>query len=131
MRQITLDEAWQRLADEDDAQLIDVRTVAEWTFVGVPDLSSLGKETRFVEWTAFPSGAANPGFVAEASADLRPDQPLLMLCRSGARSAAAAQALLAAGFTDVSNVTAGFEGDLGADQHRHGGWKDSLPWIQR
>lgn len=131
MRQIALEEAWQRLADEDDAQLIDVRTMAEWSFVGVPDLSSLDKDVRFVEWTRFPTGDANPDFVAEAGAGLRPDQPLLMLCRSGARSAAAGQALLATGFTDVSNVTAGFEGDLGPDQHRHGGWKDSLPWIQR
>ena len=131
MRQMELEEVWQRLADDDASLLIDVRTVAEWTFVGVPDLSPLDKEARFVEWTRFPGGDVNPEFVPEATSGVRPDQPLLMLCRSGARSAAAGQALLAAGFTDVSNVTAGFEGDLGLDQHRHGGWKDALPWIQR
>ena len=76
------------LAGRPDAVLIDVRTMAEWNWVGVPDVPG----ARFVEWVTWPGGHPNPAFVAEASKDLDTTQPLLMLCRSGARSAAAAQA---------------------------------------
>ena len=128
--QLQLDEAWRMLNDDPRAVLIDVRTTAEWNFVGVPDLSGLPNELRTVEWTSYPTGAANPGFVEQASAGLEPDQPILLLCRSGARSQAGAQALAARGFTNVHNIAPGFEGPLHGDQHRHGGWKDELPWIQ-
>ncbi len=129
--EIDLDHAWERLSSEATAVLIDVRTEAEWSFVGIPDLSTINKPVKLVEWTTFPSGAPNADFVAQASDGLDPSQPLLMLCRSGARSRAAGSALAAAGFTDVSNVSAGFEGDVGPDNHRHGGWKEALPWIQQ
>ncbi len=128
--QISLTEAWSILTDNAQAQLIDVRTTAEWNFVGVPNLDSIGKETRHVEWTRYPDGSANPDFVADASNGLDKDQAVLFVCRSGARSQAAAEAFVAAGFTNVSNVEAGFEGDLDAEGHRHGGWKDELPWRQ-
>lgn len=128
--ELSLDDAWTMLSENPDAQLIDVRTVAEWNFVGVPDLSSLGKPLRTVEWTRFPGGDPNPTFVDEAADGLRSDQPLLLLCRSGVRSRAAALALEGHGFAEVYNVTAGFEGDLDDDGHRHGGWKDRLPWRQ-
>ncbi len=127
--QISLEEAWDELSSNPDAVLIDVRTVAEWSFVGVPDLSSIGKQVRTVEWTQFPTGEGNERFMEEATRDLTPEQPLLLLCRSGARSNAAAQALSAAGFS-ATNISAGFEGDLDQEGHRHGGWKDELPWIQ-
>ena len=128
--QISLTEAWSILTDDAQAQLIDVRTTAEWSFVGVPNLDQINKETRHVEWTSYPDGSANPDFLADASAGLDKDQPILFLCRSGARSQAAATAFEAAGFSNVSNVVAGFEGDLDAEGHRHGGWKDTLPWRQ-
>lgn len=128
--ELTLDEAWSLLASDATAVLIDVRTAAEWQFVGTPDLASIGKATRLVEWITWPGGASNPGFIAEATADLEPDQQVLLLCRSGARSLAAATALAANGFPNVFNVVAGFEGDLDAETHRHGGWKDNLPWTQ-
>ncbi|MFW2382918.1 MAG: rhodanese-like domain-containing protein [Acidimicrobiales bacterium] len=127
--QISLDEAWETLSENPDAVLIDVRTTAEWSFVGIPDLTPLGKNVRTVEWTTFPSGQPNPQFLEQATEGLAPDQPLLMLCRSGGRSNAAAQLLNASGFTAL-NVSAGFEGDLDPDGHRHGGWKDELPWRQ-
>ena len=128
--EMSLEDAWSMLSSEDAATLIDVRTTAEWNFVGVPDLAAIGKEVRLVEWSRFPDGSANERFVEEATADLTADQPLLLLCRSGARSRAAAQVLEAAGFPRVYNVTAGFEGDLDTDSHRHGGWKERLPWRQ-
>lgn len=128
--ELALEDAWQLLADDPRAVLIDVRTQAEWNFVGIPVLDGVGKAPRFVEWTRYPGGIPNDAFVSEASAGLEPDQPLLLLCRSGARSLAAAQALRAAGYEQTYNVVAGFEGDLDAQGHRHGGWKDALPWRQ-
>ena len=75
------------------AVLIDVRTRAEWNYVGLPDLDTLAKKPALLEWQVFPSMQPNPEFVAALSGAL-PDKeaPLLFLCRSGARSAAAAKA---------------------------------------
>ncbi len=119
------------LAEHPKATLIDVRTQAEWNFVGMPDLRSIGKSVKFVEWLGFPAGEVNQDFVTQAGAGLDKDDPVLLLCRSGARSQAAAEALTEAGFTQAVNVAAGFEGDLDTASHRHGGWKDELPWVQR
>lgn len=131
-------EAWEQLQNDPKAQLIDVRTVAEWNFVGLPDLSSLSRRTHCVEWQSFPTGAQNPGFVNEAvqalsAAGADKSSPVLLLCRSGARSRAAAMALTAAGFEKAFNVAGGFEGDVDGQGHRgnRNGWKASgLPWRQ-
>ena len=131
IRQIDLDTAWSILSEDPTATLIDVRTRAEWGFVGTPDLSPIHKQARLVEWIDYPSGSHNPNFIAEASHGLDKEAPVLLMCRSGARSNAAANALTAAGFTQAINVAAGFEGDLDGNGHRHGGWKDKLPWKQQ
>ncbi len=128
--QVSLSDAWGMLIEDPNAVLIDVRTVAEWSFVGVPNLESIGKAVRHVEWTQFPGGVANPDFLKDATEGLAADQPVLFLCRSGARSQAAASAFAEAGFTNLHNVAAGFEGDLDPEHHRHDGWKDHLPWNQ-
>ncbi len=128
--ELSLDEAWSLLSSSEHAVLIDVRTRAEWTFVGVPNLDDLGKEVMLVEWNQFPNGQPNPEFLAQTTQNLSPDQDLLLLCRSGGRSLAAAKALQGAGFTKSYNVSAGFEGDLDQDEHRQGGWKQHLPWRQ-
>lgn len=132
---LTPTEAWEQLGADSQAQLVDVRTQAEWNFVGVPDLSSLARRVHCVEWQSFPSGAPNPGFVAQASQALGPDtgRTVLLLCRSGARSRAAAMALTAAGFSRAFNVAGGFEGDVDGQGHRGtiNGWKAAgLPWRQ-
>ena len=126
--------AWERLRSDPDAALVDVRTHAEWNFVGVPDLSELGKEVVFVEWQSYPAMEANPAFVDAVSA-AAPDRraPLYLLCRSGARSRAAAIALTGAGYAECYNVSGGFEGPHDARKHRgvEDGWKASrLPWVQ-
>ena len=128
--EISLEDAWSMLADDADAALIDVRTIAEWNFVGLPDLASISKEVVAVEWTQFPDGSPNLDFVDQVSHHLGADQPVAIICRSGARSRSAANALAAAGFTKLFNVSVGFEGDLDQQGHRHGGWKDHLPWQQ-
>lgn len=127
--ELSLEQAWEILQSP-DAVLIDVRTIAEWTFVGVPDLGSLGKQVRLVEWSTFPAGEQNAAFLTEATEGLTAEQPIVVLCRSGARSQAAGQAMINAGFTQAYNVTAGFEGPLGPDSQRSGGWKSKLPWQQ-
>lgn len=126
--------AWKILNERKDAVLIDVRTRAEWNYVGLPDLEKLGKKPALIEWQVFPSMQANPEFVAALSGAL-PDKeaPLLFLCRSGARSAAAAKAMTAAGYSTCFNVADGFEGPLDAQTKRGaaGGWKAAgLPWRQ-
>lgn len=131
---ISASEAWQRLRDDPAAQLVDVRTMAEWNFVGLPDLSGLGRRTHCVEWQSFPTGAANPGFLAECTGLLSDTAaPVLLLCRSGARSRAAAIALTEAGFKQAFNIAGGFEGDRDGEGHRGNldGWKAAgLPWRQ-
>ena len=128
--EISLEDAWSMLASDPNAALIDVRTAAEWNFVGVPDLASIDKRVRLIEWTRFPDGSPNEQFVEQATEGLDPGQSILLLCRSGARSRAAAQRLESQGFPQVFNVSAGFEGDLDSQGHRHGGWKEQLPWQQ-
>ena len=128
-------EAWALLASDGAAQLVDVRTMAEWSFVGLPDLSGLGRTVHCVEWQSFPSMARNADFAPQLGAALggRKDAAVLFLCRSGGRSRAAALATTQAGYTRAYNIAGGFEGDLD-DTGRRGtmnGWKAAgLPWKQ-
>ncbi|MBF6329086.1 rhodanese-like domain-containing protein [Nocardia transvalensis] len=133
---ITPQQAWDLLRDNPDAVLIDVRTEAEWRFVGVPDTSPLGRPAALIEWVDL-TGSPNPRFVdqlKEVLADRDPDSdaPVIFLCRSGQRSIGAAKASTAAGYAPSFNVLEGFEGPLDADGHRGGaGWRArGLPWRQ-
>jgi rhodanese-related sulfurtransferase len=126
--------AWKILSEDKDAILIDCRTRAEWNYVGLPDLETLGKKPALIEWQVFPSMQPNSEFVAALSGALADKEaPLLFICRSGARSAAAAKAMTAAGYSTCLNVADGFEGPLDAQAKRGtaGGWKAAgLPWRQ-
>lgn len=136
---VPADETWARLKDDAEAVLIDVRTRAEWTFVGLPDLSALGKRVVTVEWQTFPDSRVVPDFVERVcglleGAGATKDTELFFLCRSGARSRQAAAAMADAGYSRCRNVADGFEGPLDAATHRRGevaGWKAAgLPWRQ-
>jgi rhodanese-related sulfurtransferase len=130
---VTPIDAYAAVTGEGDALLLDCRTHAEWSYVGVPDLSASGRRAAFVQWQSYPEGAVNSGFVAQArEAGARPGRPVYVLCRSGVRSIAAAEALTAAGLGPAYNVLDGFEGPHDAQGHRTlGGWKnDGLPWRQ-
>jgi rhodanese-related sulfurtransferase len=130
---ITPEEAWKLLSDNPDAVLVDVRTDAEWRFVGVPDISELGREVVYVQWSGV-NGKRNDNFVDELiDAGVTPgERPVVFLCRSGNRSVGAAEAATAAGIAPSYNVSDGFEGHLDGKGHRGGdGWRAvGLPWKQ-
>ena len=131
---VTPQAAWNQLAMEPNAILIDVRTDAEWQYVGVPDLTTLDKEVVKIAWKVFPSMTVNEKFVDSLSALVADKHAvLLFLCRSGVRSKEAAAAMTAAGCQHCYNILEGFEGDLDEAKHRgvKGGWKfHALPWKQ-
>lgn len=130
--------AWEALSATPNAALVDVRTRAEWNYVGIPDLAALGRSVTLVEWDEFPTGRLVPDFVGRLEAEigalgLGKDAALYFICRSGNRSRNAAIAATAAGFVRCFNVELGFEGRLGPDRHRgtKGSWKaEGLPWVQ-
>ncbi len=119
-------DAWS-LIQRKQAVLVDVRTAEERKFVGqVP-------ESLHVPWATGTALTRNPRFARELAAKVGKDQPVLLLCRSGKRSALAVEAAVNAGFTQIANVLEGFEGDLD-DQGQRGhfnGWRHhGLPWVQ-
>ncbi|HRX62114.1 MAG TPA: rhodanese-like domain-containing protein [Candidatus Competibacter sp.] len=124
--------AWRDLQDRTETVLVDVRTCAEWIYVGGPDLASLGKPVVQVEWLMFPTMENNPRFLDELrEQDVRLDQAVYLICRSGVRSQQAAELLALHGYTTY-NVAGGFEGQVDANGHRGvGGWRaEGLPWRQ-
>lgn len=127
-------DAWEMLANDESAQLIDVRTDAEFEYVGVLDLSEVAKEAHEVSWQNSPDLVDNPNFADEvAEISSGKNTPLLFICRSGSRSIAAAVQMTSLGYTKCYNILGGFEGGVDAEQHRGNidGWKaDGLPWEQ-
>jgi rhodanese-related sulfurtransferase len=135
---VAVEDAWARLKGDAGSVLVDVRTIAEWAYVGLPELGTLGKRPVLVEWQGFPDERQNAAFVERVVEALKPlgadqDSELLFICRSGQRSLRAARAMAAAGFRRCRNVADGFEGPLDADRNRGRlkGWKAAgLPWTQ-
>ncbi len=138
VKDVDPEEAWSALASMPDAILVDVRTTAEWTYVGLPKLDAISKKPVLLEWQTFPSMAINTAFVstlkaALADAGRSPDASLYFLCRSGVRSKAAAEAMIEAGWKNSFNIAGGFEGGTDAAGRRGAvnGWKArGLPWSQ-
>ena len=132
---ITPLEAWNLIVENPRTVLVDVRTDAEWSFVGVPDLSSLGREVLFIEWNKS-NGQHNNNFLAELQGQLPSadgaERPVVFLCRSGNRSIGAAEVATEAGIAPSYNVLDGFEGQLDTHGHRgQTGWRAlGLPWKQ-
>lgn len=128
-------QVWEALQRDPKAQLVDVRTDAEWSFVGLPDLSSLGKQVVPIQWQLYPTMVRNAAFTDQLrQAGFSPDHHIYFICRSGQRSFAAAEAAQSAGFPHAYNVADGFEGGVDASGHRGltAGWKaEGLPWRQR
>ena len=132
--EITPAQAWKRLSEGANVRLVDVRTQAEWSFVGVPDLAPLGKQPLLVSWQVFPSMSRNDAFASQIEGlGVARDDVVLLLCRSGVRSKAAAEFLTGLGYASCWNISDGFEGPHDETRHRgtKAGWKVSgLPWAQ-
>ncbi|MFC8045166.1 rhodanese-like domain-containing protein [Nocardia sp. NPDC057353] len=131
---ITPKQAWELLRDNPSAVLVDVRTEAEWRFVGVPDTTELERPTALIEWVDG-TGSPNPAFLEQLQRALDgrdPEAPVVFLCRSGQRSANAAGLATGAGIAPSYNVIDGFEGPIDGAGHRgSAGWRaDGLPWRQ-
>ena len=131
---VTPQEAWSHLIADSGSMLVDVRTEAEWQFIGLPDMRSAKGKLATVSWKLYPHFALNNGFSAQLKeAGATPDMALFFLCRSGGRSTDAAISMTAEGYTKCYNISGGFEG--GQDAHGHRGtvegWKAArLPWAQ-
>lgn len=124
---LTPQEAWQVWQHAPSAKLVDVRTRAEWEWVGrVPGAVE-------IEWQSWPGAQPNPNFIAQLRQQVDPEALVMFLCRSGARSDAAARAASGAGYANCYNILEGFEGDRDANGQRNriGGWRHAgLPWFQ-
>ena len=120
-------EAYELMQNARGAKLVDVRTHAEWNYVGrIP-------QSVQIEWQSYPDSQPNPNFLDELQAHADKDAVVMFLCRSGARSHAAAALAARAGYSHSYNVLQGFEGDKDANGHRNsvGGWRVAgLPWVQ-
>ncbi|MBS1229001.1 MAG: Rhodanese domain protein [Proteobacteria bacterium] len=116
-------EVWQLAPG---AKLVDVRTRAEWDWVGrVP-------RAEEIEWISYPSNQPNSHFLAQLKHCVDPQSLVMFLCRSGVRSHHAASLANEAGYSACYNVLEGFEGDKDANGQRGktGGWRHAgLPWT--
>ncbi len=136
--EVDVEQVWGTLQSDPRSQLVDVRTRAEWTYVGIPDLGPAGKRPVLVEWQTFPDQAIDPRFAERLAGELKAlgvglGDDLFFICRSGSRSLAAAKAMAAIGYRACHNVACGFEGPLDDGRHRgaSAGWKAAgLPWQQ-
>jgi rhodanese-related sulfurtransferase len=125
--ELTPREAFDLLQAAPGAKLVDVRTRAEWDWVGrIPGAVE-------IEWNQYPGGVRNPNFLAELTRQVDPEALVMFICRSGVRSIASAAAASESGYNNCYNVLEGFEGDKDASGHRNtvGGWRRAgLPWHQ-
>ncbi len=138
---INSQKAWQKLQDNPKAVLIDVRSEMEFLFIGHP------KGAIHVPWIDEPDWEINPHFAADVrklmlggvisdheSKDCQIEAvPVVLICRSGRRSLEAGKVLIKNGFSEVYNISDGFEGPLDAEHHRStlDGWRfHNLPWEQ-
>ncbi|MBM5570124.1 MULTISPECIES: rhodanese-like domain-containing protein [Deefgea] len=125
--EVTPAEAWALVQAVPSAKIVDVRTHAEWQWVGVVPGAEL------IEWKSYPGMVANPHFVTQLKAAVDSEAIVLFLCRSGARSHDAAALAAQHGYTAAMNILEGFEGDKDAAGHRgsKNGWQAAgLPWTQ-
>ena len=119
-------EAWS-LFQAGLVEIVDVRTNEERKFVGYV------KETIHIPWATGTALNRNPRFAKELESKVGKDKIILLLCRSGKRSAAAANVAFNAGFENIYNIEQGFEGDIDENEHRgsFNGWRfHNLPWVQ-
>ena len=124
---LTPREAFEFWQQNKGAQLVDVRTHAEFYWIGrIPGAVE-------IEFSLYPGNARNPDFLAQLASMVSKDAQVMFLCRSGGRSHHAAALATQEGYRECYNVLEGFEGDRDASGHRNtlGGWRAAgLPWVQ-
>lgn len=124
---LTPSEAFQVWTEAPNAKLVDIRTRAEWDWVGrIPGAVE-------IEWLVYPGNRPNPSFLPELEQKVDKDAPVMFICRSGGRSHQTAMLATQHGYANCYNVLEGFEGDKDATGHRNtrGGWRAAgLPWTQ-
>lgn len=133
---VTAQTAWDDLAANPGAVLVDVRTQSEWNLIGKPDLSSINHEPIYLQWVT--TNGLNKNFTTELQTELEQrsiarDAPVYIMCQSGGRSKIAAMQCTELGYSAAYNVADGFEGALDQQKHRNSisGWKVAgLPWTQ-
>ena len=127
-------ECFNQLSEIFNSYLIDVRTKPEWEFIGTPNLSSINKKTIFISWHIYPQLKINPFFENQITElNIKKNDKLFFICRSGGRSFQAAKFLSHSGYNYCYNVSDGFEGDKNNLNQRTtiNGWKfNNLPWKQ-
>ena len=128
--------AYSLLEKEPSAAFIDVRSDMEYLFIGHP----IGAVN--IPWIEEPDFIINPDFEREVrklilggiiETSSHDSVPIVLICRSGNRSAEAGKLLVDLGFKRVYNIHQGFEGELDDNHHRStlGGWRfEGLPWEQ-
>jgi len=125
---------YEVLRSDTAAVLVDVRTSAEWHYVGVPDLASLGRSPVNIEFRQLPEMNKNSKFLEMLNSKVQDKLiKVYFLCRTGGRSQEAAIMAYQDGYKFAFNITDGFEGELDGSGHRGkiNGWKASrLPWRQ-
>ena len=129
--EITPIEAFEYLTTT-GGMLVDVRTVPEWQFVGVPDTAGCKGQLAMISWKTYPDMTGNADFAEQLErTGVEKDTPIFFLCRGGGRSSSAAEAMARAGYSNCFNVATGFEGAADSQGHRGrvSGWQGSeLPW---
>ena len=134
VQNVTSVECFRKLSEISNSYLIDVRTKPEWEFIGVPDLSSLNKKTIFISWQVYPEMKINSSFKNQViESNIKQDDKIFLICRSGARSLNAAKFLISCGYNYCFNVSDGFEGDKNNRSQRStiNGWVyHNLFWKQ-
>jgi rhodanese-related sulfurtransferase len=120
-------EAYAIMNTMPEAKLVDVRTKAEWDWVGrIPNAIE-------IEWASYPGMQPNQNFVSQLEEKVDPEALVMFICRSGGRSHSAAAIAAQAGYENSYNVLEGFEGDKDATGQRNkiSGWRFAgLPWKQ-
>ena len=141
---VTSKEAYEKWkAAPDKVHVLDVRTPEEYIYIGHPEMAwNIPLALQTYKWNETRESFAmrvNPDFLNQVKEVVKPDDTILMICRSGGRSAKATNLLAAAGFKNVYNVIDGVEGDTVKDpesqfngQRMKNGWKNSgLPWTYK
>lgn len=125
-------EAMERMQNDKNFVLVDVRTPMEWSSVGIPDLQSLHKDLVQLSWREYPAMQVNPLFMEELQRKVpNKESTVYFICKAGGRSFEAAATAQHYGYTHCINIHDGFEGETNDGQRgsRSNGWKASgLPW---